>query len=225
MKILLIEDDSDISQSLVAALEGEGFVLDTAFDGEHGSYLARTNSYDLVILDYMLPKKDGFQVCREIRTNNQMMPILMLTAISGTDKKVALLNSGADDYLTKPFVFSELVARIRALLRRPHIVESPVLQLADLELDTVRHKAKRGERDIYLTRKEFSLLEFLLKHKTEVVTRGMIMEHVWHADTDPFSNTVEAHILNIRKKIDHGSTRKLIHTVVGRGYKIDEVRV
>lgn len=224
MKILIIEDDVDISQSLMTALEGEGYALDIATNGERGSFLARTNPYDLIILDYMLPKKDGATVCKEIRDSGQMTPILMLSAISSTAKKVAVLNHGADDYMTKPFAFSELLARVRALLRRPTIVESPILTVGDLELDSVRHKVKRGIREAYLTRKEFSLLEFLMKHKGQVVSRGMIMEHVWNADTDPFSNTVEAHILNIRKKIDHGSNKKLIHTITGRGYKIDDAK-
>ena len=225
MRILIIEDDEDISRSLKSSLEAETFSVDQAFDGERGSYLARTNDYDLILLDYMLPKKDGKTTCMEIRQAGKMMPIIMLTVRSATEAKVELLNAGADDYLTKPFSFQELRARIRALLRRPAQLESAVFEVGDLSVDTLRQKVIRAGKEVYLTRKEFALLEYLLKHQGIVVSRGMIMEHVWDAEGDPFSNTIEAHILNLRKKVDTSTKKKLIQTVPGRGYTIDTPRV
>jgi DNA-binding response OmpR family regulator len=150
-----------------------------------------------------------------------MSPIILLSVTASTEEKINLLNCGADDYLTKPFSFKELLARIRALLRRPRSIESDILEIGDLRIDVARQKVTRGGKEIYLTRKEFSLMEYLMRHRSMVVSRGMIMEHVWNADSDPFSNTIEAHILNLRKKIDQGFGGKLIHTVPGRGYKID----
>jgi DNA-binding response OmpR family regulator len=220
MRILIIEDDKEVRNFLKVSLEAESFIVDEATDGDMGSYNARTNDYDMIILDLMLPKKDGCEVCREIRMTGNTVPILMLSATSGPEYKVDLLNCGADDYVTKPFSFQELRARIRALLRRPHLIEPAVLEIDDLKVDTSKQRVVRGNKKIYLTRKEFCLLEYLMKHKGAVVSRGMIMEHVWNADTDPFSNTIEAHILNVRRKIDI-TKRKLIHTVPGRGYKID----
>jgi DNA-binding response OmpR family regulator len=224
MRILIVEDDEDISRSLKSSLEAETFSVDTAADGETGSYLARTNEYDLVILDFMLPKKDGKTICMEIRQAGKTMPIIMLTVRSTTEAKVELLNTGADDYLTKPFSFHELRARIRALLRRPRELEATTFELNDLTVDTLRQKVVRNGKEVYLTRKEFSLLEYLLKHQGIVVSRGMIMEHVWDAEGDPFSNTIEAHILNLRKKIDASEKKKLIQTIPGRGYTIDVPR-
>jgi DNA-binding response OmpR family regulator len=224
MRVLIVEDDEDVSASLKTSLEAETFSVDTAFDGERGSYLARTNDYDLVILDYMLPKKDGKTICTEIRQAGKTVPIIMLTVRSATEAKVELLNAGADDYLTKPFSYQELRARIRALLRRPQEIQTTVLNLDDLVMDTMRQKVTRAEKEIYLTRKEFSLLEYLMKHQGIVISRGMIMEHVWDAEGDPFSNTIEAHILNLRKKIDTGHKKKLIHTIPGRGYTVEKTR-
>ncbi len=221
MRILVIEDDEDIQNVLKVSLEAETFSVDCAPDGETGSYMARTNEYDLIILDFMMPKKDGKTVCKEIRDAGKTMPIIMLTVRSTTEAKVELLNAGADDYLTKPFSFQELKARINALLRRPQQLQANTLEVGDLSIDTLRHKVVRAEKEIYLTRKEFSLLEYLLRHQGIVVSRGMIMEHVWDAEGDPFSNTIEAHILNLRKKIDTPSKKKLIHTVPGRGYTIE----
>ncbi|MES2436635.1 MAG: response regulator transcription factor [Patescibacteria group bacterium] len=223
MRILLIEDDVNIQEFLKAALESEGYIVDAVSDGEKGSYVARTNEYDTIILDLALPKKDGHTVCTEIRASGKTTPIIMLTVLSDIQEKVRLLNSGADDYLIKPFSFKELLARIRALLRRPLHIEADILKVADLTIDTARQKVLRNSKEIYLTRKEFSLLEYLMRHRGNVVSRGMIMEHVWNADSDPFSNTIEAHILNIRKKVDTHKTCKLIHTLPGRGYKIESV--
>lgn len=222
MRILLVEDEKEISDFLKPCLEAESFVVDLSRDGEKGSFLARTNDYDLVILDISLPKKRGDQVCKEIRENNKNVPIIILTVESETDNKINLLNIGADDYMTKPFSFEELLARIRAILRRPHQIENKILTVNDLTLNTKRYSVKRGSEEIYLTRKEFMLLEYLMKNQGTVLSRGMIMEHVWDINADPFSNTIESHILKLRRKIDHKENkRKLIRTVPGRGYKIE----
>lgn len=223
MRILLIEDNEDVRNSLKMSLEAESFIVDTSCDGHHGSYTARTNEFDLIILDISLPKKNGLEVCIEIRNAHNTTPILVLSVISDVQEKIRMLNAGADDYLTKPFSFRELLARVRALLRRPAEITDEVIQIDDLVLDSMRQKVVRGEASIYLTRKEFSLLEYLMRHKGIVVSRSMLMEHVWNAESDPFSNTIEAHILNVRKKIDKVKKRRLIHTVPGRGYKIDMI--
>jgi two-component system, OmpR family, response regulator len=223
MRILIVEDDPEISNFLRSSLEAELFSVDIAADGEAGSYLARTNDYDLVILDYALPKKDGREVCSEIRQAAKSMPILMLTVRSELPDKVELLNMGVDDYLTKPFQFDELIARIRALLRRPKQIQSSILKVDDLEVDTTKFRVYRNGQEIQLTRKEFQLLEYLLKNQDNVVSRGMIMEHVWDRTGDLFSNTIETHILNLRKKIEIAGKKKLIHTVPGRGYRLSLV--
>lgn len=221
MRILVVEDEKEISHFLKVGLEAELFTVDIAEDGERGLFLAKTNEYDLLVLDNILPKKLGSDICRELRALKKSMPIVILSVRSDTATKVELLNAGADDYLIKPFSFEELIARVRALLRRPKQVESEIYELDDLKLDTKRHFVKRGNKEIYLTRKEFMLLEYLLRNKGLVLSRGMILEHVWDMDTDPFSNTIESHILSVRKKIDSKGRRKLIHTVPGRGYKIE----
>jgi DNA-binding response OmpR family regulator len=220
MRILLIEDDDNIRHTLKVSLEAEAFSVDTACDGERGSYFARTNEYDLIILDISLPYKNGYEVCEEIRHAQKTIPIMMLSVLSDTQQKVRLLNLGADDYMTKPFSYRELLARMRAILRRPYRMTSEVMQVEDLILDTMKQKVVRGEHSVYLTRKEFSLLEYLMRHQGLVVSRGMLMEHVWNAESDPFSNTIEAHILNVRKKIDDMNKRRLIQTIPGRGYRI-----
>jgi DNA-binding response OmpR family regulator len=221
MRILVVEDDPEIRQSLIAGLETEAFVVDSADNGEDGSYLARTNEYDLMLLDLALPRKDGCTICTEVRASGTTTPIIMLSVMADAQEKIKLLNAGADDYLSKPYSFRELMARIRALLRRPRVFASEVIQIDDLKLDSRRQKVTRGNKEVYLTRKEFALLEYLLQFQGVVISRGMMMEHVWNAESDPFSNTIEAHILNIRKKVDAGSKRKLIHTIPGRGYTID----
>lgn len=221
MRLLIIEDEKKIVDLLKACLEAELFVVDIAEDGERGAFLALTNDYDLIILDNVLPKKTGLEVCEEIRKKGKIVPILILSVKSETDMKVKLLNAGADDYLIKPFSLEELLARIRALLRRPKQIESEVLKIDDLTLDTKRHIVKRDKEEIYLTRKEFMLLEYLMKNEGIVLSRGMIMEHVWDINADPFSNTIESHILSVRRKIDFKDNKKLIHTVPGRGYKIN----
>lgn len=221
MRILIIEDDDDISRLLVLSLEAEYFIVDTAFDGESGSFLGRTNEYDLVLLDNLLPKKNGLAVCQELRKQGKSMPILILSGVTDTSAKIDFLDAGADDYVTKPFVTRELIARIRALLRRPCSVLHTVLQVDNLTLDVDRHSVQRAGIEIQCTRKEFILLEYFMRNKGVVVSRAAIMNHVWDMYADPFSNTVEAHILSIRKKICLLCEKKLIHTVSGCGYVMD----
>ncbi|MCK4540466.1 response regulator transcription factor [Candidatus Parcubacteria bacterium] len=223
MRALIVEDEKDICSFLKKSLESECYVVDTALDGEKGLKLIQTNSYDIVVLDNNMPKKTGLEVCQELRAEGNNVPILMLSVQSETTTKVDLLNAGADDYLTKPFSIDELNARIKALLRRPKEMESENLQIDDLFLDLSRHIVKRGEKEIYLTKKEFILLKYLLKNKGIVLSRSMIMEHVWDMSIDPFSNTIESHIMSLRKKLDLPKRKKLIHTVSGRGYKIDVI--
>lgn len=220
MRILIIEDNAEIRKLLKVGLEAESFVVDVAENGEKGSFIARTNDYDLILLDYILPKKHGDQVCKEIRKAGKKMPILLLSVEKEVSDKVTLLDNGADDYMTKPFSFEELVARIRTLLRRPQTIQEETFEIGNIKLNSRTQEVKRGKADVYLTRKEFSLLEFLLKHKGETVSRGMIMEHVWDLDGDPFSNTIETHIFNLRKKIEERKNGRLIFNVPGRGYKI-----
>lgn len=223
MRVLIVEDEKDICCFLKKSLESECYVVDTAPDGEEGLKLIRTGDYDMVVLDNNMPKKTGLEVCLELRAEENSVPILMLSVQSETTTKVDLLNAGADDYLTKPFSIDELNARMKALLRRPKEIESENLQIDDLFLDLSRHIVRRGEKEIYLTKKEFILLAYLLKNKGIVLSRSMIMEHVWDMNIDPFSNTIESHIMSIRKKIDLQKHKKLIHTVSGRGYKIDVI--
>ncbi len=221
MKILIIEDELDNSLLLKRSFEYLSFVVDVAEDGEKGSYIARTNDYDIILLDNILPRKTGFQICRELRESGRTVPIIMLSVKSEIPDKVTLLENGADDYVTKPFSFKELLARIQAVLRRPPIVENNHLTVEDIVLDINKRQVSRGGKLIYLTRKQFLLLEYLLRHKGTVVSRGEIMEHVWNMDADPFSNTIEAHIRNLRNKIDTNRKHRLIKAVPGRGYKID----
>ncbi|MDB4991884.1 MAG: two component transcriptional regulator, winged helix family [Parcubacteria group bacterium] len=221
MRALIIDDEQGVRDLLAENLRSQCFAVDTASDGTEGSYLARTNTYDIIILDNMLPEKSGIMVCQEIRKTGHTTPILILSALSDTWRKVDLLNGGADDYMIKPFSFEELMARIRALMRRPNDIEGDILTIDDVVLDTKRQSVKRGDKGIYLTRKEFMLLEYLMRNLGNVLSRGMIMEHVWDMTSDPFSNTIESHILSLRKKVDTNPEKKLIYTVPGRGYKID----
>ena len=222
MRLLVVEDDSEIRNFLRTSLEAETFAVDCAGDGASGSYLARTNDYDLVILDIVMPKKNGSEVCKEIRSCGRPTPILVLTVQSSVEEKLHLFDSGADDYLTKPFSFYELLARIRALLRRPHFIEPEIIEMGNVRLNSKTHRAIVGNKEIYLTRKEFSLLEYLMRNRGKIVTRGTIMEHVWNIDGDLFSNTIEAHILNLRRKIERSGGHKIIRTVPGRGYMAEE---
>lgn len=221
MRILVIEDDPDVRGALAACLAAESFAVDEAADGAEGYYLARLNDYDLIVTDYLLPKKDGLELCADLRSLGKPVPILVLSVKSTVPDKVALLEQGADDYLTKPFSYEELVARVRALLRRPPQIEQAVIVVGDVTIDSARQIVRCGAKDVYLTRKEFSLLEYLAQRQGTVVSRSMLMEHVWNMERDLFSNTIEAHILNLRKKLGGRARSKLIHTVPGRGYKLE----
>ena len=221
MRILLIEDEKELRESLKKSLEAECFNVDTASDGDRGSYLARTNDYDLILLDNMLPKKTGLEVCAEVRSRGKNIPIIMLTVQDEIPTKVSLLNAGADDYVTKPFSFEELSARIRAVLRRPQASLVEILNIKDLEINFNTHLVSRAGREIYLTKKEYELLIYLGRNQGRTVSRGMILEHVWDINADPFSNTLETHMLNLRRKVDSKFPLKLIHTIPGRGYKLD----
>lgn len=220
MRILIVEDEAAIQAFLKESLEAEYFAVDVASDGERGSYLAHVNDYDLVILDNLLPKKEGMAICRELRASGKTMPILILSVKSETVKKVDLLDAGADDYLTKPFALAELLARVRALLRRKSGIESDVLRVGDISLDVKKFSVKRGTKDIPLTRKEFMLLQYLMQHEGVVLSRAMILEHVWDMSIDIFSKTIESHILALRKKIGDTGKSRLIKTISGRGYRI-----
>jgi DNA-binding response OmpR family regulator len=221
MRILVVEDDPKINDFLKISLESEYFVVDTAHDGEKGYYLAMHNEYDIIILDSMLPGKLGLDICKELRTSGIVTPIIGLSVKSETVNKVGFLNAGADDYLTKPFSFEELIARIQALLRRPQNMQSNIVEIGGIELDSKRHIVRKDGKEIYLTRKEFLLLEYLMKNHGTVLSRGMILEHVWDMNADPFSNTIETHIMTLRRKIDTEQSMRLIRTVPGIGYKID----
>lgn len=220
MRILIVEDEKKIRDFLEMILKPD-FSIDTAKDGEAGSHMARTNDYDLVLLDNALPYKQGKEVCEEIRAAKKTVPILVLSALGETHNKVELLNAGADDYLTKPFSSDELLARTRALLRRPRHLEQEVLSAGNITLNTQTHEVFCNNESVKLTRKEFMLLQYFLRNKGIVLSRGMIMDHVWDMSTDLFSNTIEAHIVSLRKKIND-KKQSIIKTVSGRGYKIIE---
>lgn len=222
MKILVVEDEKKIREFLKESLEAECFAVDISADGEQGSYLARINEYDIIILDNILPKKTGLEVCTEIRSAGKHTPILVVSVKADPEEKTQFLDAGADDYMSKPFVLAELVARVRALLRRPASIAADTLTVGDLSICSKSFSVMRGKRKIYLTRKEFMLLNYLMRNAGNVLSRGMILEHVWDMSIDIFSNTIESHILSLRKKIgDRSKNNKLIHTVPGRGYKIE----
>lgn len=221
MRVLVVEGEMETAVILKAQLEAECYSVDIENNGEKGSYRARTIDYDLILLDGALTEGgERVKICKELRRHRVTVPILILSSRDEVEEKVAFLNSGADDYLTKPYSFTELSARMKALLRRPKEVITIRLQMGDLILDRSQFTVCRGGKRIYLTAKEFSLLEYFLKNKGSVVSRAMIIEHVWDGDTDPFSNTVEAHIHNLRHKLHLPGRKKLIHTLPGRGYKI-----
>lgn len=219
MRVLLVDDDVDICASVRLQLEEARFVVDVAHDGKEGSFKARTADYDLVILDYMIPGMHGNAVCAEIRAAGKKMPILMLSVQADVQTKVDLLNLGADDYLAKPFSGDELLARVRALLRRPKELTPDMLMLGDITLDTRAHTVVRDGEELHLTRKEFMLLEYLMRNANHVVTRALILEHVWDGNIDAFTNTIETHVLSLRKKLEARGGSRVIHTVSGCGYK------
>ncbi len=220
MRVLIVEDERRLSNILKKGLIEDGFAVDQAFDGEEGQYLAENEQYDLIILDIMLPKADGLEVCRGLRKKNIKVPILMLTAKSATEDKVAGLDSGADDYITKPFSFIEFRSRVHALIRRSHQETSPILSIDGLELDPLKHTVSRHAKPLTLTPKEFAVLELLMRHKGEVVSRTMIIEHVWDYNFDGMSNVVDVFVGTLRRKVDGRAGKKLIQTVHGVGYKI-----
>jgi DNA-binding response OmpR family regulator len=222
LRILLVEDEIKMASFIARGLKEEDYVVDVANDGEKALFQAEINPYDLIILDVMLPIKDGITVCRELRSRKISIPILMLTSKDRVRDKVLGLNSGADDYLAKPFAFEELLARISALLRRDKIDKTGIIKIADLEMDQLKHKVTRAGKDIQLTSKEFALLEYLIFNATHVVTRTMISEHVWHEDFDSFTNVIDVYMNFLRNKIDKGHKKQLIHTIHGKGYVLRE---
>lgn len=222
MRILLVEDQKKLSASIKKGLGEAGFAVDVVYDGEEGLYLATEETYDAIILDVMLPRMDGITLSKKLREKEISTPILMLTAKSQTEDKVAGLEAGADDYLTKPFAFIELKARIQALLRRSYKQTETIIKISDLEIDPLKHTAKRDGKNIALTPKEFAILEYLGRHKNEVVTRTQITEHTWDYNFDSMSNVIDVFIATLRKKIDGSHKKKLIKTVHGVGYKLTE---
>lgn len=222
MRLLLIEDDRLVSNFIKKGLTETGYAVDLAHDAQEGNYLAQEEDYDLIILDLMLPGGDGLDICRQLREKGIATPILILTARTQVEDRIAGLNAGADDYLTKPFAFSELQARVQALLRRSYREAAPTLKVADLELDPRSHEVRRNGREIELSPKEFSILEFLIRNKNQVVTRTMILEHVWDYNFETFSNIVDVYMTHLRKKIDGRENKKLIQSIHGVGFKIKD---
>ncbi len=224
MKLLLIEDEHKIANAIKQGLEQEHYVVDIAYTGIEGYDLATAETYDAIILDRLLPGMEGMEICKKLRMENNHTPIIMLTAKAQLQDKVEGLNLGADDYLTKPFAFEELLARIKALTRRPHKAIETTLKVSDLTLDTTSYEVKRANKHISLSAKEFSLLEFLLRHANKTVTKDQIIRHVWNYDANILPNTVEVFIGYLRNKIDKPFPKKeqLIHTIRGFGYKIGE---
>jgi len=224
MRILVVEDEHKIANAIKKGLEQESFAVDVAYEGTTGYDLASTEDYDLIVLDLLLPGIDGMEICRKLRADKIHTPILILTAKGQLEDKVNGLNAGADDYLVKPFAFEEFLARVRALMRRPQETVQTVLTCQDLSLNPQTYEVKRGETVIPLSSKEFSLLEYLLRHPGRIFTKDQIIGHVWNYDADILPNTVEVYIGYLRNKIDRPFPKKpaLIHTVRGFGYKISE---
>ena len=221
MRLLVIEDEPDIASALEKGLRQVGYAVDMALDGERGSELALINDYDLLILDLNLPGMDGLEVCQRLRAECPSLLILVLTARSRPDERVAGLDLGADDYLVKPFHFAELTARVRALLRRDLRVRVPLLQYKDLKVDPAARVVWQGNRRIELTSKEFGILEYLLRHQGEIVSQEALLEHVWNMQTNPLTNTVRVHINSLRRKLeDMAETPRYIETIIGQGYRI-----
>ncbi|HJZ24113.1 hypothetical protein A3G65_00950 [Candidatus Roizmanbacteria bacterium RIFCSPLOWO2_12_FULL_37_7b] len=221
MRVLLIEDDKDLAETLGLQLS-KYYIVDLAFSGEDGEYKAYINEYDLIIIDISLPDTDGIVLCRKLRSNNLKSPILFLTGRCETEDIVEALDAGGDDYMSKPFSFHELLARIRALLRRNNtLLNDDILIVDDLVLDVVTRNVVRDSKHIPLRRKEFDLLEYLMRNKNRVLTRGMILEHVWESNIDEFSNTVDVHVKYLRDKVDKPFKKTSIKTVHGIGYKIE----
>lgn len=219
MKLLVVEDEPKLNIALVEGLQNRGFAVDFAFDGEEGEKLARMNVYDVIVLDIMMPKRDGLTVCKNLRASGKVVPIIMLTARDAVADKVTGLDEGADDYLVKPFSFDELTARIRSLLRRPVLSQSTVLELDGLRLDPRSQLVTVDGKNIDLTLREYGILEYLLRNKGAVLTRDDVLEHVWDRFYDSFSNVVDVHLKNLRKKLPE-KYGKRIETVWGKGYRL-----
>ncbi|MDO8661875.1 MAG: response regulator transcription factor [Candidatus Omnitrophota bacterium] len=223
MRILLIEDEEKLASFIRRGLREERYVVDLASDGEKGLFLAEINTYDLIVLDIILPGKDGISICKELRSKKIDSPILILTARASLKDKVDGLQQGADDYLTKPFAFEELLARIRVLLRRKRIDKNSLLKAADLELDQLAHKVTRAGKEIILTAKEYALLEYFLLNTNLVITRTMISEHVWNEEFDSFTNVIDVYVNFLRNKINKGFKKQLIQTIHGVGYILKDL--
>lgn len=222
MKLLIVEDEHKIANSLKKGLEQESYIVDVAFDGDTGYDLASTEPYDVIILDIMLPGKDGVMICKDLRKEGIHTPVLMLTAKGNVDDKVDGLNSGADDYLTKPFAFEELLARVRALTRRPKEQLATLLEYGDLSLNTLTMDVRRGNVPVNLSKKEFMLLEFFMRHPNVIFNKDQLIERVWSIDSEILPNTVEVYVGYLRKKLDGAfkGKKQLIHTARGFGYKL-----
>ena len=220
MRILLVEDEQDAARMLAKGLREQSFAVDLAFDGEDALGKASISPYDLIILDVLMPGKNGLEVCRQLRGSGFTSPILILTALGQVEDRISGLDCGADDYLTKPFDFGELLARLRALLRRGPALKMDSLQVADLEIETRARRVMRGGQQIQLTAKEYALLEYLVRRAGEVVGRADIAEHVWEENYDPFSNLIEVYIQRLRRKVDSGDGPRLLHTRRGEGYML-----
>jgi DNA-binding response OmpR family regulator len=220
MRLLLIEDDHKAARLLAKGRREEGWIVDLATTGEAGEDFATANAYDAIVLDWMLPDKDGLRVCRDLRARRIATPILMLTARRGLDDRVAGLNTGADDYITKPFEFAELLARLSAVLRRSALTRPAVLEVADLTLDPATHRVARGGAAISLTPKEYAILEVLMRHAGTIVSRGQLGEHAWDNEPDGFTNAVDVHVSHLRRKIDRNRAPALIRTIRGYGYRL-----
>ena len=221
MKVLVIDDDSSLVSNIQRSLAAFAHPVDTAANGADGAFMAKSYENDAIILDYSMPKKDGLEVCREIRASGKSTPILFLSNTADVGLKVEAFKAGADDYITKPFSFDELRVRLDAITRRAPQIRQTVLTVADIVLDSDKMSVRRAGTEIRLTRKEFMLLEYFMKHAGRILSRPQIMEHVWSADDNPFSNTVEAHIRNLRLKLNAGGHPNLIVNMPGRGYCID----
>ncbi len=219
MRILLIEDDIELSKILVKSLKSYNMVVDTCNDGESGSYIARTNNYDLIIMDNILPKKLGVDICKDLRNLNNQIPIIFISVQNTPKDKITFLDAGADDCLEKPFSTNELVARIKSITKRSYTIKQDVITLDDVTIDRENYIIKKNGKPVYFTRKEFMILEHIAEKPGRIITKTDIMESVWKKDFNPFSNTIETHIRNIRKKID-GKYKKKIETIPGRGYRV-----
>jgi len=222
MRILVIEDERKVASFIKRGLEEERYIVETAPDGEAGLELALNNQFDAIVLDVNLPKKDGFQVLQDLRSAGNTTPVLMLTARVNTEDRVQGLDLGADDYLAKPFHFEELAARLRSILRRSSPEKSTKIQVGDLVLDTVTHFAFRDGREIELTTKEYALLEYLMRHKNRILSRSMIIQHVWKHNFDPESNIIDVYIKRLRNKIEKEGTPRIIQSIRGVGYRVRE---